>query len=313
MRTPLHWIVFLIVVVAVTAFAAEAALRLYVSYLDKPARLFRADLQTGWSNVPHLQTSLRNAAGEVWSIRTDENGQRQIANNSGSGRRILILGDSLAFGEGIGIDDRFDVKILAALPDTKIINTGTMGHGTDQEYVAFQTWKHLLRTGDTVLIVFNQSDYYDVLRRRFFGRAKPWVEKAGASFVLRQPSIGLLERWSDRSFVVRAVAKFIGPPSDEPISEQPEFSHSIDIIRYVLGRIQREMPGGVRLVLAHQGTRDFLHPTLGLSSQMFCEFADLCIDLDDVLTSPAHVLPDGHWSAPGHSAVAQAILEVLRD
>lgn len=313
MRTPLYWTIFLIAGLAVTPLVAEAALRFYVGLFPKPARLFRADPQTGWSNTPHLETSLVNAAGERWSIRTDENGQREIANNPGGGRRLLILGDSLAFGEGIDIDDRFDVRMLASLPDVRIINTSTSGHGTDQEYVAFRNWRHVLRNGDTVLIVLNASDYYDVLRRRFFGRAKPWVEKTGSTFVVHPPSIALLERWSDWSLVARAAARFIGPRSDEPVSAKPEFGHSVEIIRFILGRMRQEMPRGVRVVLAHQGTRDFLRPTLGLSSQTFCEFADLCIDLDDVLTSPAHFLPDGHWSASGHSAVAQAILPALQD
>jgi len=45
----------------------------------------------------------------------------------------LILGDSLSFGEGIDIKDRFDVRMLSFLPATRVINTGTMGYGTDQE------------------------------------------------------------------------------------------------------------------------------------------------------------------------------------
>jgi hypothetical protein len=89
----------------------------------------------------------------------------------------LVLGDSLAFGEGVEIKDRFDVKLRSALPGTRIINTGTMGYGTDQEYLVFQNWKHLLEPGDVVLIVLNESDYFDVLRRRFLGRAKPYVEE----------------------------------------------------------------------------------------------------------------------------------------
>jgi hypothetical protein len=93
----------------------------------------------------------------------------------------------LSFGEGIDIKDRFDVKMLSSLPGASVVNIGTMGYGTDQEYVAFRNWRHhLLESGDTVLIVLNQSDYFDVLRRRSVGRAKPYFEK-----VLRPPPIGL--------------------------------------------------------------------------------------------------------------------------
>ena len=306
----MRWTALLLGALAVAPVAAEAALRLYVNYVARPARLFRSDAQTGWSNAPNLLTTRVNAAGEEWSIRTDDNGQRFIAQDAGAARRILILGDSLAFGEGIDIKDRFDVKMLSSLPGARVINTGTMGYGTDQEYVAFRNWKHLLEPGDTVLIVLNQSDYFDVLRRRFFGRAKPYFEKVDGSYVLRPPLIGLWERWSDWSIVARVVAKFIEPTAPERLHP----GKSIELIRFILGQIREEAPRGVRMVLAHQGTRDFLGPKLGLSPAVFCKFADVCIDLDDALAAqPVHLLPDGHWSASGHTAVAQALLKTLRD
>src|SRR5882724_1113970 len=287
MRMLPHWMALLLGVLAVAPVAAEGALRLYASYVAKPARLFRSDAQTGWSNAPNLLTTRINAAGEEWSIRTDQNGHRLIAQDPRAGRRILILGDSLSFGEGIDIKDRFDVKMLSSLPGAHVINTGTMGYGTDQEYVAFRNWKYLLESGDTVLIVLNQSDYFDVLRRRFFGRAKPYFEKVDGSYILRQPPIGQWERWSDWSRVASVVARFIEPTARESLDP----SQSIEIIRFILGRIREEVPRGVRVVLAHQGTRDFLGPKLGLSSTIFCEFADVCIDLDDALAAdPVHLL-----------------------
>jgi hypothetical protein len=311
MRMPLFWTALLLGVLAVAPVAAEAALRLYASYVTKRDHLFRSDTQTGWSNAPNLLTTRINATGEEWSVRTDQNGQRLIAQNPRARHRILILGDSLSFGEGIEIEDRFDVKMLSSLPDARVVNTGTMGYGTDQEYVAFRNWRHLLESGDIVLIVLNQSDYFDVLRRRFFGRAKPYFEKVDGSYVLRPPPIGLWERWSDRSRVASVIARFVEPTAPES-SDDP--SQSIEIIRFILGRIREEVPRGVRIVLAHQGTRDFLEPKLGLSSTIFCQFADVCIDLDDALAAdPVHLLPDGHWSASGHAAVAQALLRALRD
>jgi hypothetical protein len=314
MRMPLHWIALLLGALAVAPFAAEVALRLYVSYVTKRVQMFRSDAQTGWSNAPNLLTTRINAAGEEWSIRTDQSGQRLIVQNPRAKRRILILGDSLSFGEGVDINDRFDVKMLSALPGARVVNTGVMGYGTDQEYVAYRNWKHLLESGDTVLIVLNQSDYYDVLRRRFFGRAKPYFEKVDGSYVLRPPPIALFERWSDWSLVARVAARFVERPSIEPAPESLDPRQSIEIIRFVLGRIREEAPSGVRVVLAHQGTRDFLEPKLGLSSTIFCQFADICVDLDDVLAADrVHFLPDGHWSASGHAAVAQALLKALRD
>jgi hypothetical protein len=309
MKISLQWAALLLGFLILAPVGAEAVLRLYVSFFTRPARLFRCDAQTGWSNAPNLITTRINAAGEEWSIRTDENGQRLIAQEPRADRTILILGDSLSFGEGINIEDRFDVKMLPSLPGAHVINTGTMGYGTDQEYLAFENWKHVLKPGDTVLIVLNKSDYFDVLRRRFFGRAKPYLEKVDESYVIRPPRMSLWERWSDWSLLARLATRFIDPT----IPEHVDPSQSIGIIAFILGQIREEVPRGVSVVLAHQGTQDFLAPTLGLSSTIFCKFADTCIDLDDTLAvDPAHLLPDGHWSASGHIAVAHALLKTLR-
>jgi hypothetical protein len=85
--------------------------------------MFRSDAQTGWSNAPNLLTTRINAAGEEWSIRTDESGQRLVVQNPRAKRRILILGDSLSFGEGVDINDRFDVKMLSSLRGARVVNT----------------------------------------------------------------------------------------------------------------------------------------------------------------------------------------------
>ena len=92
MTMHLYWIAYSLGGLAFTL-AAEAALQLYASCVAKPPRLFRSDALTGWSNKPNLLTTLVNAAGEEWTIRIDENGQRLIAKTPSSSNRILILGD----------------------------------------------------------------------------------------------------------------------------------------------------------------------------------------------------------------------------
>jgi hypothetical protein len=125
-----------------------------------------------------------------------------------------------------------------------------------------------------------------VLTWRFVGPAKPDVERVNGAYALRPPSIGLWEGWSDWSRVASVVARFIEPSASESLDP----SQSIEIIRFILARIREEMPPSVRMILAHQGARDFLRPKLGLSSTIFCEFAD-----------------------SGHIAVAQVLLKELRD
>jgi hypothetical protein len=107
---------------------------------------------------------------------------------------------------------------------------------------------------------------------------------------------GAWERWSDVSRVALVVSRIMEPTGHE----NPDLSRSIEIIRLLLGRIREEVPPGVRVILAHQGTDNFLMPKLGFSSAIFCQFSDFCIDLDDaVAADPAHLLPDRHWSPSG--------------
>jgi hypothetical protein len=134
----MRWLALLLGTLTVAPVAAEPVLRLYVSYSPRPARLFRTDAQTGWSNVPNLAATCINAAGKEWTIKTDKDGQRLMAQEPHADRRILISRRLIAVGERVDIKDRFDVKMLASLPGARVLNTGTMGYGTDQEYVVFR-------------------------------------------------------------------------------------------------------------------------------------------------------------------------------
>jgi hypothetical protein len=75
---------------------------------------------------------------------------------------------------------------------------------------------------------------------------------------------------------------------------------------------REEVPGGVRVVLARQGTRDFLGPKLGLSSAIFCEFADVCIDLDDALAAdPVRLLSRQSLERVGPHGRSTGLLKTL--
>jgi hypothetical protein len=136
---------------------AEAALQLYVTKIVGRGKLFSADPGTGWRPLPMLQLTRLNAGGEKWRIETDRTGQRVLDVPANPKRTILILGDSYAFGEGVNIEDRFDQKIREAFPDGRIINTGVMGFGTDQQYVAAKPYFPDLTDNDIVLVLFGRN------------------------------------------------------------------------------------------------------------------------------------------------------------
>jgi hypothetical protein len=89
--------------------------------------------------------------------------------------------------------------------------------------------------------------------------------------------------------VASVVARYI-----EPTASRADPGQSIEIIRFILGRIREEAPRGVKVVLAHQGTSDFLDR----SSAFLDDILQICGRLhrpDDALAAdPVHLLPDGH-------------------
>ena len=106
MRTPLHWTALLLGILAVAPVAAEAALRLYVSYVTKPARLFRSDAQTGWSNAPNLLTTLINAAGFLALSFSTFPPLRQFGLMTSSAFLLALLADFTALPAGLWIVER---------------------------------------------------------------------------------------------------------------------------------------------------------------------------------------------------------------
>jgi hypothetical protein len=216
--------------------------------------------------------------------------------------------DSFAFGEGVNIDDRFDSTVARAMPDARIINTGTMGFGTDQEYVIAKPYLSALKEGDTVIVLFYQNDFFDVLRRRFALRSRPYFERQGDRFLLKLPGSTWRDWLRDQSYIASLVGRLLEPPA----SSHWNFAKASSIIGEVLNLLRQQMQAGVILVIAHHGRNSELALPKELSGANFCGLADVCIDIDPVLVSAADdFLPDGHWSAKGHAAVGRLLAQKL--
>ena len=103
---------------------------------------------------------------------------------------------------------RFDVKMLSSLPDARVVNTRTGGYGTDQEYVAFRNWNHILESGDTVLIVLNQGRLLRCIETELLRSSKALLRESGR-LISSSPSahrpVGTLERLVPRGLGGRKI------------------------------------------------------------------------------------------------------------
>ena len=130
---------------------------------------------------PDLIYSLRPGSTTVW--RTDEFVERRSINRIGLRgpelkprhsiqKRIIILGDSVVFGHGVGDDETWPAQLQALLGqngrEIEVLNGGVPGYGTDQSYQLFALRLRNLAP-DLVLFCLYLNDVDDNIRQPLFG------------------------------------------------------------------------------------------------------------------------------------------------
>lgn len=283
----------------------------------KQGKLFRPDEQLGWALLPNLNLVRINPDGEPWRTRTDEEGIRGPSTWSETAdRRMLVLGDSFAFGEGVNVEDRFDSLIAERFPDLSIVNLGVMGYGTDQQAIKLRAWKDDLRPGDLLLILTYNNDFFDIVSTGHSGRSKPWFSIEDGSLVDHKPSIGFLERLRDRSYLLaRLASKF---NINDWISFWEKLSKAGELYeRIVVSEFAGLAEKGVDVLILHHGDDVFELPfDVDAVFERTCKHVTSCLALDpstDPLPEQEVFFSDGRWNKSGHMIVAERIGDHLVD
>jgi hypothetical protein len=172
--------------------AAEGIFRI-VYHPENLEAVVRFDETLGWALKPNATfRSIDNQKGLDYLIRTNSLGLRDktISKSKKPGtKRILIIGDSIAYGTGVDAEWRFSDFLSRALgDDVEIVNAAVCGWGTDQELLFYENKGRELDP-DLVILSFTMAN--DVLNNSldhlFLGTApKP-------RFVLRDGSLTLEE------------------------------------------------------------------------------------------------------------------------
>lgn len=143
----------------------EVALRitgqgpLYVS--PERSRFWRYDSLLGWAHQPGQEGIFETPQFSTF-VRINQKGLRdpehsyERQNDSG---RILVLGDSFAWGYGVEESERFS-QLLEKSLDAEVINAGVSGYSTDQELLWFKD-EGIQYDFDLVILVFTGNDIGD--------------------------------------------------------------------------------------------------------------------------------------------------------
>ena len=257
----------------------------------------------------------------------------------GEGLRILILGDSFAYGASAKIGHSFVAVLEQALPDATIWNTAMPGTGTNQAVLSFRAIAPLLQPHITIL-AFYMNDFHDNMLpvdSYFFGVSSSLPPLAIRQYHLDlQGNVFLQNEQSDLYYRYKGV----DPPANElhrVIGETRLGSivlRSLEAVRQTLSRAE-----GTRLERQAVATREHLQalrdatvdtqlfmliiPTredLSRSSAHYQLALRIADDLDiqhlDLRTALSETdyanQPDVHWNTSGHRKIGALLGECLR-
>jgi lysophospholipase L1-like esterase len=312
-------------VFVLAAGAAELAVRaLRPAWRPPPAGgvpFIRADpnlgwrLREGWRGpfvLPHRTTRVEISAQ---GLRDDE-----ISPRPGPGRRrVLLLGDSFAWGFGVEREEMFDRILEERTPGLEIVNESVPGYGTDQELLLFEA-QGVGFHPELVLLLFHPNDLLNNTWPRQYGDPKPVFRVEGdglrldnvpvPSGRLREIGAGILRR----SFLLHQLWKTAVEPTQDLHASR---FLAWDVTERLLLRMKAtsEEHGARFAVVTFPWVDDATNRLLERVRAVLARDRIAHVDLAPALSARMQTLldPTQHLNPEGHRAVAAALAPALSD
>ena len=305
----------------------EAALRLFLPQQES-MRFFASSERYGFELKKgyHQEYGYPNE-GFVMDVRTNSLGLRDREYDPGElsrsgGLRVLLLGDSFAFGQGVNMQDHYGTKLEAILRgtglETTVIKGGVPGWGTLQETRYAEDHFEIFRP-DFVVITFCGNDP---------GDDEGFLYKLSDSQrgILRFPGKTFLRDHSHlyrfifyrfkqmfHGAMIRKEAAAAGDsvridPQSAHIITDAEWERSLEAIRAFRDAFTAFNPAGVVAVQATAPWQEDIRARLsGLTNGKDLFFVDLFNDTISIPREDRRLPYDGHWSPRMHAISARAL------
>jgi lysophospholipase L1-like esterase len=159
------FLINLTLLIVSTAFAfllGEIALRLmgwgplYVS--SERNHFWKYDSLLGWAHQPGQEGIFETPQFRTF-VRINQKGLRDHEHSyerPNNAKRILVIGDSFAWGYGVEESERFSQRLETSL-DVEVINAGVSGYSTDQELLWYSN-EGVKYDTDLIILVFTGND-----------------------------------------------------------------------------------------------------------------------------------------------------------
>ncbi len=325
------------IAVVITAVAMIASIEIFTRVVSgKPATFIYSgsfrDRQTDWDVIYGVTSAgLRVTCGNPKSVGTD-------------GRRIGLVGDSFAFGQGVSDCETIASRLATLVPNAQVTNFGTIGIGID----AYQVIARDMITSDLsdVLILFYGNDISEVVdNKSFFVRLadassavallrkvkrafdiKAFLDHAnvGKSENVKEPFNNIISITAkDREYFKKVVE-----PSDRELSLfKRDFGVLLKLLDNVVPRRRIWIAVVPEATTVSPQVRQFVEekggglPAFGvpgtsyetirmLASEAGVNFVDLFPKFWE-MRDQGYFPHDLHWSAEGHELAARLIADVL--
>jgi hypothetical protein len=297
------------------------------------AQIFEHDSQLGWRLKPGV-VALSSAFEYAITVRTDAMGLRVEEDASAQREvphRVLVVGDSFAFGWGVEGDETFAARLQEELVarglQASVLNAGVPGYSTDQEFLFWRRLHAQLRPEVVILLVSSNDPPADsvdsvvmsgaIYSKPLFSVHAGHLELRGVPVADKQPlPTSPLEplRGRLRPFATYALARqfntFVRAPRPSGNPAPAVSLEAMSSTRVILGAFNRELgAAGGRLLVALIPS-----PTVRDSFAKICEDEGVAfLDLEPTFAGRPDLTfkYDGHWNALGHAAAASAVVTTL--
>jgi lysophospholipase L1-like esterase len=345
--TLLSWLAILALGVSL----AEGGLRLAG---HAPGRVGGADRalwqyqpRLGWINAPGATGQDFRGGPDLGSVRINSLGLRgpELAPGKPAGvRRVVVLGDSFAFG--VGVDEQHVVSArlqailngdhdLAEQARFEVVNLGVSGYSTDQELLLFEELAPRLQP-DIVIVLMCDNDFEGNTLDFVYGRYyKPYFEASPVLRLLGVPVPRAQDRRPVRSWLLdhsalltdfehgRRGGPFVarlraGLAYGTPV---PRESDAQGLMVALLQRLRQDADrAGASLALFNTGHVGERTPLFQALRPRLAALGFFQLGLEDALgrarkrdpSLPWDFGSDTHWNVASHALAAQVIHDYLR-
>jgi len=311
---------------------------LYVS--PERDRFWKYDPLLGWAHQPGQEGIFETPQFRT-SVHINQKGLRdreysyERENNTG---RILVIGDSFAWGYGVEESERFS-ELLEASLGVEVINAGVSGYSTDQEMLWFKE-EGVKYDADLVILFFTGNDIGDNYRQQIHtiyykprfvreegqliltGYPVPRADQTAKSiyFLSQHSALAyfLVQNYFDllpfyRSFNVKANSTV------SSISDTNSVGESFELTVALLDEMRKiaESKEAQFMIVATDGWWN------SPSGETYIDLLDtlkasgfLVLDVESMMgfdPEVMHIPNDGHWSREGHEFVAEKIKNLIEN